>query len=68
MIAELVTIKELAEALGRSDQSITGYIRRGMPKDSIEAARAWVAANIKNNGPPTIGERAAGLTSRTIRS
>jgi phage terminase Nu1 subunit (DNA packaging protein) len=66
VIAELVTVDELMEALGRSERTVTGYIRRGMPTDSVEVASQWVADNINNNGPPTIGERKAGLTSRRI--
>lgn len=61
-----MTPTELADALGRTEQTITGYIRRGMPCETVEQAREWILANIRNNGPPTIGERAAGITSRTI--
>jgi phage terminase Nu1 subunit (DNA packaging protein) len=64
VIAELVqneiSVAELASSFGRSEQSINGYKRRGMPCHSFEAAAAWIDENIAGNGPPTIGERSNG--------
>jgi len=37
---------ELAAALGVSTPFVSKYKKRGMPVDSVEAARAWIAANL----------------------
>lgn len=38
--------KELAAALGMSEGQVSKLKRRGMPTDSIEAARAWRSRNV----------------------
>lgn len=38
---------DLAKALGVDPALITRYKRRGMPTDSVEAALAWKAANVR---------------------
>ena len=49
----------LAVALSLSKGQISKCARRGMPTDSIEAARAWYAANIRPRMPSASRERAS---------
>jgi hypothetical protein len=51
--------KDLAAALGVSTPFVSKYKKRGMPVDSVESARAWIAANLGQSkavpaspGPP----------------
>lgn len=45
------TGRELAAALGVDPARITRMAQQGMPKTSIEAARAWVRANVRPRTP-----------------
>lgn len=44
--AMIVTKKAIATALGITPAAFSRYASRGCPVDSIEAARAWQAANV----------------------
>jgi hypothetical protein len=44
-----MTQAELGKALGVQQPCISKLIKRGMPSDSIEAAREWRDANINNS-------------------
>lgn len=69
MIAELTPTEELLKALGGiTDRTLRGYFARGCPRGPIEAAVAWRDEHIGNNGPPTVGERAAGAKVKTPRA
>ena len=39
--------KDIAEALSVSNAAVSGYVKRGMPTNSIEDAAAWRAANVR---------------------
>lgn len=43
------TMRHLARALGVDPALVTRYAQRGMPTDSIAAARAWRARNVRPN-------------------
>lgn len=43
----MIQQKDIAAALGVSEATISDYVRRGMPTDSMEAAAAWRAANVR---------------------
>lgn len=43
----MIAQKEIAAALGVSEASVSDYVRRGMPTDSINAAAAWRMANVR---------------------
>lgn len=42
-----LTIKAIAEGLGVSTVTVDKYVKRGCPRNSIEAARKWRSENIK---------------------
>ena len=39
--------KEMADALGVSQALVSDYVKRGMPLDSVDAAREWRTANVR---------------------
>lgn len=43
----VLTIQELADAFGTSTRTVDKYIRRGCPRDTIEAAQKWRGENIR---------------------
>ena len=55
-----MTTRELADALGRSHQTVAKDIRAGMPSDSPEAAKAWRRANRRGRIDTATTRRPAG--------
>lgn len=45
---------QLAKALGSDPASVTIWKSRGMPTDSVDAAKAWVAANVRRRKSGTV--------------
>ncbi len=64
MAASQMPVGDISAAFGCSDQNVYRWLKMGMPRGPIEACREWVADNIAPNGPPTVGERAAGHPRR----
>ena len=65
---------QLAKALGSDPASVTVWKSRGMPTDSVEAAKAWVAANVRRrksgtvSAPTTSSNPAMGPKARLDRA
>jgi len=51
---ETLTQRKLATLLGASAQSVTMWKSAGMPVDSVEAAQAWIAANVRRRKGGTV--------------
>ncbi len=66
-----ITQAELAAAMGVSRQIIANHIKKGMPTDSIEAAKAWHTQNVgvraKRKSPLKKGVDEDFQTARTRR-
>lgn len=43
----MLTISAIAQGLAVDRKVVRGYIKRGCPTDSVEAAAAWKAANVR---------------------
>jgi hypothetical protein len=54
-----LTQTQLANALDSNPASVSIWKSRGMPVDSVDAAKAWVAANVRRNK----GARISGLVA-----
>lgn len=58
--------RDLAQALGVHPSQVARYVRRGMPTDSVEAAKAWRASHVRLRVPLGM-HRAAGSAAQLDR-
>ena len=57
-----VTIAKIAEAMSVSSKTVNNYVKRGMPRDTVQAAIDWREQNVKKTPGPEPDEDASELT------
>ena len=63
-----VTIGSLAEAMDVSSRTVNNYLKRGMPRDSIQSAKDWRAQNISDTPGPDPDPEQADVKASLLRA